>query len=211
MGKLIQLGNYHKNPYEGREGIPYKVTGYYKNADAVEKVLHYVSRTRELENKHDELLFWSGHGVKISNIDTTIHQFQMLQKNMRETTVRKLFHLSYTFDNVEQEHLLRNIPLLKLVVNAQANIFFCAGYQVVYSVHYDSVKRLHAHFVINSVNPSTGLMLHYPRALNSRIENLMTSISYDMIAKECGKQHPFDYVIDGSVMEYRKKEYPCYG
>lgn len=191
MGVLIRKGNPQKE-YKNNQAsdqIQYN-SYYYKNSTALDNVLHYITRTRNNESRANELLFWGSFGASNTDVDLMIKQFKYVQALMRYKTERKLYHLSYNFDDIEMKHLAQDIDLLNQIAVNQSLIYYRWGHQVAYAAHYEN-NRIHIHFVINSVNFCTGLMLRYSPAWDREIQVEMDAISHALITQKHGGIFPF--------------------
>ena len=177
---------------EDNEPIERLSSGYYKNEDAVESVLRYITRTRMEEKRLSELLFWGAYGASAYDLDLLISQFEYVQQQMRSSTTRKLYHISYNFDKVEFLHLINDRNLLFKLAAAQASIFYRLGHQVAYAVHLKGEDNLHVHFAINSVNFCTGKMFRLPLNSDKLLNEEMVFISYSCIAETKGLLFPFE-------------------
>lgn len=194
MGIVNRLGKPSEIDYMGSDGVRYtKKTGYFTNDDAPERLIRYVTRTRENESRDSELICWGVHGAAYADIATTIAQFMIVQQKCRDHTQRKMYHLSYSPDQYEKQLFNGDYRLVESIAKLQSSILFSIGYQVVYAVHKDDEKDIHIHFAVNSVNFYSGKMLCYSARFNNELNMLMTETSYRIIAKRRGKIYPLNH------------------
>lgn len=193
MGKLIKQGKQATYSYYDKAGNVYKrKTGNYKNMNAVDNLIRYITRTRQDESRFDELKYWTAIGFNNSDVNTTIQQFTHVQSIMRDHTIRKAYHFTYSPDQNEKHLIDKDYRLAALIAYNQALLLYNAGYQIVVAVHDTIDGNLHFHFVLNSVNYITGKMFHFSISEDQPIlEASLTNISYNLIAASRGMVYPF--------------------
>lgn len=138
-------------------------TGNYTNLDAVENVIRYITRTRKDENRLHELISYGGHGVSVFFDSTVmIMQFCKVQQffGIQQRGGRRMRHEFFRFSDYEMQLLMDKLHLVDMIAKECSVVYFDMGFQVVYAVHYDTEKRLHIHFGVNSVNYINGKKFH---------------------------------------------------
>lgn len=142
--------------------------GKYTNNDAVENVLRYVTRTRPMEDRADELIAWGGWGIgTYQTPELTIEQFRRLQKIHRiETRGSRIFHEVLRMTEEEFGRLGYDYGRILQIAANCAKYYYAKGHQAVFAVHLgkadclDGNKGLHIHFVVNTINFMTGNKWH---------------------------------------------------
>ncbi len=132
---------------------------YYKNDNAVENVIRYITRTRANETRRNELICYGGAGVDITASPAEIiNQFLMVQDfyKINERGGRRLIHEVYSFTDEEFNLLNNDYALINLIAREISAYFFDQGYMVVYAIHCEIDKRVHIHFAVNSINYYNG-------------------------------------------------------
>ena len=142
MGKLVQ-----------------KTRGTYVNDDAVENVIRYVTRTRENEDRRNELIFFGGAGVA-QEPEQMITQFKYIQRAFRSSANlgKKITHEVFSFHQQEMQEL--DLDKLMKFVYRCAFHYYSLGYQVVYALHYNENQKYHIHFAVNAVSYLNGKKWH---------------------------------------------------
>lgn len=132
---------------------------YYKNTDAVENVIRYILRERYCETRRPDLISYGGAGIDINaSAATIINQFLAIQNlyKIDERGGRRLVHEVYSFSDEEFKMLGENYALVDYVAREISAYFYAQGFQIVYAIHNESGKRVHIHFVMNTINFRTG-------------------------------------------------------
>ena len=193
MGKLIKQGKLSTYSYHDSAGNIYKKkTGNYKNMNAVDNLIRYITRTRQDESRFDELKYWNAIGFDNTDVSIVIQQFTHVQSIMRDHTIRKAYHFTYSPDQNEKRLINKDYCLAALIAYNQALLFYNAGFQTVVAVHDTIDGNLHFHFVLNSVNYINGKMFHFSISEDQSIlEASMTTVSYNLIAVNRGLIYPF--------------------
>lgn len=134
---------------------------YYKNADAVEKVIRYITRSRWNESQRHELISCGGAGIPVeASVATVINEFIKIQKIYKLTQGRRMVHEVYSLSDKDFELLNRDYALVDLLGRRLSAYFFATGYQCVYAVHYDMIKHVHIHLAVNVVSFRTYKKFH---------------------------------------------------
>lgn len=132
---------------------------YYKNPDAIEKVIRYITRTRWYENRRHELIKIGGAGFDVNApVDVIIYQFLVVQNtfNINSRGGRRLIHEVYSFNDEEFKALNCDFALVDLIARDISAYFFNKGFQILYGIHYEETKRCHIHIMVSSINFLTG-------------------------------------------------------
>jgi len=137
----------------------------YKNTDSAEKLIRYITRTRENEDRRNELL---GYGLNYGTahhipIEELIRQFEFVQKyhaSKGSLMCHYTMPISTKLYDYYFEHDLRR---LHNYAQMCCQHIFNMGHQVCYAVHQSASEQLHIHFAINAINFCTGQKIRqYP-------------------------------------------------
>lgn len=137
--------------------------GHYTNADAVNNVVRYITRTRINEDRQKELIYYNGFGVvNYLTPAEMISQMCMVQEKYRISVRggRRIYHEFFLIGNEEFYQLNRNMEYVKRIAAECSRIYYDMGFQVVYAIHRDKEKKLHIHFCVNTINFNTGMKWH---------------------------------------------------
>ncbi len=151
-------GNYNNDG----KNIRYKKQRY-SNVDAVENLLHYVTRTRKNESRADDLINYGAVGTDyFHSVDDMIQQFCYIQYihgiNTRQGC--RMYHEVLNLKDCELERLGYNAEMLWQVGMECCQVYYQKGHQAVFAVHWEPEKRCHIHFAVNSINFLNGLKWH---------------------------------------------------
>lgn len=138
-------------------------TGHYLNKNAVSNVVHYITRTRRDETKVQDLLGYGGIGVGVcASVEEIVQHICYVQEINRISVRggRRMYHEWFLIKDEEYWMLGNNIELVKKIAEECANLFFDAGFQVVYGIHWQPDKRLHIHFGVSTINFRDGRKWH---------------------------------------------------
>lgn len=141
----------------------YYSKSYYTNPDVVENVIRYVTRTRVNEQRADELIAIGGKGIYYNlPVEDIINQFWGVQDlyNINQRGGRRIVHEIYSLS--DQDFIDMNCEYINVYVVAEliSEYYFKQGHQVLFAIHRDPEKKVHIHFVINSVNYINGKKYH---------------------------------------------------
>ncbi|MCR5105478.1 MAG: relaxase/mobilization nuclease domain-containing protein [Eubacterium sp.] len=151
---------------------------YYKNADAIEKVVRYITRTRDNESRRNELIYSGGSGVIIdAPIESIINQLKGVQSfyGIDSRKGRRLMHLVIGFTENDFYQLNNDYALVDLIGRETSAYFFALGFQNVYAVHHDQEKKVHIHICISSVNYITGLKIQMDYEFNRALDKAVNT------------------------------------
>lgn len=125
--------------------------GAYRNSQAVTYAIKYITRTREGEDRRNELFAYGAIGASC-NPEVAIEQYKIVQKSFRGRSIgKRVFHETLEL-NEEEVSLLNNDPRhMFSYANQCAYFYYNLGFQVVFAVHWDQKRKFHIHFVINPV------------------------------------------------------------
>lgn len=151
MPKLTILGKTHNSNYEGQ---------YYKNDDAIEKVIRYITRTRHWENRAEELISCGGSGVTFRyGVEDLICQMQYTQDfyKIEDRGGRRLGHEVFSFDDEDFKLILdSDYRAVEQIAQEVCDYYFSKGFEAVYAIHYDDEKHVHFHVAYNYVSYMDG-------------------------------------------------------
>lgn len=153
--------------------------GNYTNKDAVENVIRYVTRTRKNEDRFSELVSFGGMGVTmLSGVEDVIAQFLYVQNvyNIEIRQGKRIYHEVFSLDEQAAFNIKYNMTILDAVAKECCKVYYSAGFQVVYAIHYDPGKKYHIHFIVNSINYKTGLKWHTNFRQNNGRERIFQDI-----------------------------------
>lgn len=175
MGWLIMLGE-KDFTVTTSTGIPVCRKGYYTNANAISNLLRYITRTRQGEDRKDDLKGYGFYGASnYDPIEFSIYQFRTVQEIYSGDSGRRMYHFIYSFSDDELSQIGKDYILANRIAGVLAEMFWNMGHQVAYAVHDETAKRLHIHFAINSVNYISGLKFHINKAEIMRLSRDMAS------------------------------------
>ena len=171
MGKLINMG------------------GRYANADAVDNVIRYVTRTRSDEQRKGELQGYGGLGFfRYDTTETMIARFKAVQNayGIGYRKGKRMFHEVFSITDREFEGINCDMKLLNQIALELCGEYYRQGFQVVYAIHWDKEKKLHIHFAVNAVSFMTGKKFITSAKGNSERERLFNEKLYHY----CCMLHP---------------------
>lgn len=148
-----------------------RAKGKYKNKDAVENVIRYITRTRENESeeKASELISFGGRGVSADSPEEVIMEMEKVQEVYNKKNGRRLYHEFYLLKDSDFEAMGRDYEIVRRFAHACAGYYYKQGYQVEYAVHESKTKHTHIHFAYNSVSSIDGRKVKdYKGALDAR-------------------------------------------
>lgn len=115
---------------------------HYKDSNAVESLLHYITR-----NDKTESYLIGGYGIyPYSTLDEIALQFQCVKYGYRKTNGVQLQHFLISFD---YEEWVSDYQVYNLAYHVAA--YYDGQFQVAYAVHHDTLN-VHVHFIVNSVS-----------------------------------------------------------
>ena len=148
----------------------------YTSFDAVNNVIHYITRTRSSETKAIDLVLW-GDSVGYcygKPVDEIIKEFIYIHKLYAPYTGKntsKICHYIFRIYRNEFTQMNNNFHLLAEFAVKCCSYLFSNGFQTIFAIHYPNENNLHIHFCINAVNYKTGHKLRqYYKDLHNNIE-----------------------------------------
>ena len=152
--------------------------GEYKNKDAFENVIRYITRTRNNENRQNELIFYGtacGY-PSLKSPEKIIKEFEYIA---RSYGTRGSFLVHYTigiYDSLFNK-MGNSFDVLAACMVECCRYIHNIGYQSCYAVHISQEKKLHVHLVISTTNFRTGRKLNqYPFSISNEIERPLLDI-----------------------------------
>lgn len=139
--------------------------GKYVNEDAVENVIHYITRSRVNEGRREELMGYGGAGVGIYLLpDQIIGQFLYIQKvhGIDARKRRRVYHEVFGLQDSEFAELNCDMDVLHRFARECCQVYYQRGYQVVYAIHWEPFngKKMHIHFAVNTISFRDGKKWH---------------------------------------------------
>ncbi len=189
MPILIDMGAYNAQKDHRNRNT------YYQNSDALEKVIRYITRTRENEDRANELLGIGGAGFYLGmTIEEIIKVFKYVQEvfGIDRRQGRRLVHYVYSFTNEEVALLKGHLEVVDYWARQMSMMFYEEGFQSIYAIHSDPEKKLHVHFVINSISFINGMKYH-----TNLLEFESTSYAF-----ECRIYTLIDILQEQGLIEY---------
>lgn len=163
MGLLGIPKNTNKGSYKNNgNDIRYK-NRYYSNEDAVENLLHYVTRTRKNEERKDDLINYGAVGADyFHSVDDMIQQFRYIQyiHGINTRRGRRMYHEVFNMEDCEFERLAHSSEMLWQVGMECCQVYYQMGHQAVFAVHWEPEKRCHIHFAVNTISFINGAKWH---------------------------------------------------
>ncbi|MBQ3545379.1 MAG: relaxase/mobilization nuclease domain-containing protein [Lachnospiraceae bacterium] len=158
----------------------------YKNKDAANNLIRYITRTRPNEDRRNELItygtVWGNNFNK--PIEHVIREFEYIQQQYG-TTGSLMCHYCIHISPSAYEAI--NNDLSKLIDYSKecCEYLFNLGFQCCYAIHYSETERLHIHLAINTTNFNTGYKLRqFPAEIKKTIEIPLTKL-YEKYTYNC--------------------------
>ncbi len=193
----------------GLLGIPTKADkgngrgkkGRYSNPDAVEKLLRYVTRTRENENRAGDLISYGAVGTDyFHSVDDMIQQFGYIQyiHGINTRGGCRMYHEVLNLADLELERLGYNAGMLWQVGMECCQVYYQKGHQAVFAVHWEPEKRCHIHFAVNSINFINGLKWHSSLPEIKEREGIFNEILRKYQIMATGAIEPLEFLDKGN-------------
>ena len=144
----------------------------YVNDDAIENLIHYVTRTGYRSDRVEDLICWGTSGICTGlSPDDCINHFKVIQERCRidRNIGAKVAHEILSFSTTEEDFFIAHKDLIYSFANECALVYLKEGHICVFGVHYglheenitdlkayEPKNKLHIHFAINAVNHITG-------------------------------------------------------
>ncbi len=173
--------------------------GGYTNKDAVDNLIHYVTRTRRNEDRGDELVAWGGMGVGCyGGPELAITQIRYVQDcyGIEARGGRRMFHEVLCIRDEEFGWLAHSYGAAYQIGMGCAGYYYSMGFQVVFAVHHPKHKQpdssiankwVHIHFAVNTINFRDGRKWHTSFRENYARERAFNDIMGDLCG--LGRRH----------------------
>lgn len=158
-----------------------RAKGNYKNKDAVEKTINYITRNGKHMDRASELRSYGGRGVITDSPEDIITGMKKVQQvyDIDRHESRRIYHEYYLLDDKDFEGMGKDFDTVDRFAYACAGYLYKKGFQVAYAVHQSENLHTHIHFVVNPINVKTG------KKLQSYFYDIETRQGvYDEMAKE---------------------------
>ena len=135
----------------------------FSNHDAVENLIHYITRTRVSEDRKGDLITYGAVGAFYYNsVEDVIQQFKYVQNvyGINNRNGRRMYHEVLNLLDFEAEWLGYAPEWFFQVGMECCQFYFQMGFQAVFAVHYEENKHYHFHCAVNSINFITGRKWH---------------------------------------------------
>ena len=146
--------------------------GKYKNKNAIENEIRYISRTRKNETRQDELIIYgTNHGYNYQKpVEEIIHELKRVQ-TMYGSRGSKLAHYCTKIYPKLFEKIHGDITLLADYAVNCCQYIYNLGYQCCFAIHCSKDEGVHIHLVISTTNFNTTYKLQqYPKRSYNNIE-----------------------------------------
>lgn len=173
------------------------VSGRYSNRDAVDKVIRYITRTRDNETRLHDLQSYGGAGVgNYASPKTMADRFKAVQNchGIEYRGGRRVLHEVFSITDREFEDMGCGMAQADRLAMELCREYYVMGFQAVYAVHWELEKKLHIHFAVNAVSFVTGRKINTFWEENRHRESRFNSILW----KCCCKSAP---LLDGADLD----------
>lgn len=144
----------------------------YKNIDAANNLIRYITRTRPNEDRAHELLLYGFNFGRAYNkpIKELIQEFEFVQKRYY-TQGSLMCHYVIHISQELYDCMNNDLQLLSQYAQECCEYLFTLGHQSCYAIHYSDSDRLHIHLAINAINFQNGHKLRqYPKEIKQTVE-----------------------------------------
>lgn len=159
MAMLVMINSKKSTVWNG---IHYDNSNF-NNVDAVENLIHYVTRTRENEDRAGDLITCGAAGAGYyQTAEDMIQQFKYVQNTYRINSRkgRRMYHEVLNLLDIEAAWLNYDPFWFWKVGIECCQVYFQLGFQAVFAVHYEESKHYHFHFAVNSISYVDGRKWH---------------------------------------------------
>ncbi len=159
MAMLVMINSKKSTVWNG---IHYDNSNF-NNVDAVENLIHYVTRIRENEDRAGDLITCGAAGAGYyQTAEDMIQQFKYVQNTYRINSRkgRRMYHEVLNLLDIEAAWLNYDPFWFWKVGIECCQIYFQLGFQAVFAVHYEESKHYHFHFAVNSISYVDGRKWH---------------------------------------------------
>jgi len=175
MAMLVMINSKKSTVWKG---IHYDNSNF-NNVDAVENLIHYVTRTRENEDRADDLITCGAAGAGYyQTAEDMIQQFKYVQNTYRINSRkgRRMYHEVLNLLDNEAAWLNYDPFWFWKVGIEDCQIYFQLGFQAVFAVHYEESKHYHFHFAVNSISFIDGRKWHTSFLEKNQRESIFNDI-----------------------------------
>ena len=151
------------NPNRGKENNIYHRHSNYSNSNAVKNLIRYITRTRENEDRGNDLIVYGAVGAGYDfHPDIIIKQFLFVQNKygINSKGGRRMYHEVFNLYDCEAADLNYDRMQLFWLGMECSKIYLKMGFQAVFAVHWEEGKHYHIHFAVNSINFTNGRKWH---------------------------------------------------
>lgn len=145
----------------------------FKNKDAIENLIRYITRTRPNEDRRAELITYGAPSgcPCYKSPEQLINEFKYISKSSY-TKGSLALHYTVLISDYAFNRMNNSMDrLAQCMVECCQYIFLNLGHQCCFAIHYSQKKKLHVHIAINATNYRTGRKFNqYPKAIKSSLE-----------------------------------------
>ena len=175
MAMLVMINSKKSTVWNG---IHYDNSNF-NNVDAVENLIHYVTRTRKNENRVGDLITCGAVGAGCyQTAEDLIQQFKYVQNTYKINSRkgRRMYHEVLNLFDYEASWLNCDPIWFWNVGIGCCQIYFQMGFQAVFAVHYEESKHYHFHFAVNSISFIDGRKWHTSFLEKNQRESIFNGI-----------------------------------
>ena len=197
MGLLVIPTKTNKGNYNNNGNDKHYKNKNYSNEDAVENLLHYITRTRKNEWRKGDLINYGAVGADyFHSVDDMIQQFRYIQHihGINTRRGRRMYHEVFNLKDCELERLAYAHDILWQVGMECCQVYYQMGHQAAFAVHWELEKRCHIHFAVNSISFMTGLKWHTSRPEIKEREGIFNEILRKYQIMVTGAIEPLEFL-----------------
>ena len=197
MGLLVIPTKTNKGNYNNNGNDKHYKNKNYSNEDAVENLLHYITRTRKNEWRKGDLINYGAVGADyFHSVDDMIQQFRYIQHihGINTRRGRRMYHEVFNLKDCELERLAYAHYILWQVGMECCQVYYQMGHQAAFAVHWELEKRCHIHFAVNSISFMTGLKWHTSRPEIKEREGIFNEILRKYQIMVTGAIEPLEFL-----------------
>ena len=150
----------------------------FKNKDATENLIRYITRTRTNEDKQHELVAYGCNfgSIYLKPIEQIISEYTFIQ-NYYAATGSLMCHYVIRITPDTFNRMNRNIHSLCCYATECCNFIFSHGHQACFAIHDNGDLCPHIHLAINTINYTNGHKLRqYPAEIRMNLEQPLLAI-----------------------------------
>lgn len=151
------------------------------NDDAASNLIHYITRTREYEDRQHELLSYGFNNPYPKPVEQIIHEFEYIHHYYHSDGCL-MCHYCLRFPLTVDPSFKNDIHRLNAFAQDCCLFLFNMGHQCCYAVHTkdEDDYDIHIHLAINAVNFMTGKkMRQYYKEIRNTVEKPLSEIFKD--------------------------------